>query len=181
VENLFKRLKLLEKIKFSSCSVKQMNLQQSADIFLGAERIGFVGEVNDLARQKYQIKQKVFGSQISLSKIFDFIKVNEEFNYKDVSAFPRVERDLSFVFKKEIKASEAIEIIRNAGGESLVEIKIFDVYEGGEYQKNQQKSLAFHLIFQDSQKTLLGEEVEEIIRKITDRVQYSLGGKLREK
>src|SRR2546423_258049 len=108
-------LSISNKIRFVPSQIKKFHPYQSADILLNQEKIGFVGQIHPLIRKNYQINQPVFGAEISLSKLFSFLAENSQWNYQNVSPFPKVEQDLSFYLVEDIPASKVIEIIKKNG------------------------------------------------------------------
>ncbi|CAI2186030.1 560_t:CDS:2 [Funneliformis geosporum] len=157
---------------FSPISTSFLNPSQSAEIFLNKEKIGFLGQVSPSVAQNYQINEPVFIAQISLTKIFNYlINFPRIVNYKAISNFPVSERDLSFLFPEDLDYNKVIEEIKRLGGDKLVEINIFDVYQSVEMGKRKQKSVSYHLVFQSSTKTLENKEIEESIIEISEKVE----------
>ena len=66
------------------------------------------------------------------------------------------------------------------GGRLLTNIDVFDVYTGENVKENE-KSIAFNLIFSDPNRTLNEEEVMEIFNKISVEIPNKFNAKLRDK
>ena len=73
-----------------------------------------------------------------------------------------------------------IQAIKKVGGKLLNEIKIFDIYEGDKIGDNE-KSIAFNLIFKDSNRTLNEEEVMDVFNKISAEIPNKFNCRLRDK
>ena len=71
--------------------------------------------------------------------------------------FPAATRDMAVVVAESVAASDLEKAIRGAGCELLDDVKIFDVYQGGQIAEGY-KSIAFALTFQ-ADRTLTVEEV----------------------
>ena len=99
--------------------------------------------------------------------------------YKELSKYPTISKDLAFVVDKKIMAEEVITIIKKTGGKLLTSINVFDIYEGNNVNDNE-KSIAFNLTFQDQNRTLSDEEVMTIFNSIIVEVEKKLGAKLRD-
>jgi len=69
-------------------------------------------------------------------------------------------------------------VIRQAGGELLRSVELFDVYKGSQVPQGKQ-SMAFTLKFQASDRTLTDEEVAESTSDITAALAEKLGAELR--
>ena len=104
----------------------------------------------------------------------------KQMQYKEISKFPGVKKDLAFVVDKKITAQEVMAAIKKAGGRLVTDIKVFDVYEG-ENVETGKKSLAFSLTFEDATKTLNDEEVMTVFNRIIEEVENKLKVKVRDK
>jgi len=77
-----------------------------------------------------------------------------------------------------ISAADLTAAIRAAGGALLVEVRLFDVYRGGQLPVGT-KSMAFSLVFQAADRTLTDAEVEAAKARIVETVSQRLGAGLR--
>ena len=182
LENIFFLWQIEKEVIFSPISTSFLNSSQSAEIFLNKEKIGFLGQASPSVAQNYQINEPIFTAQISLTKIFSYLtNFPRTITYKTISNFPVSERDLSFLFPEDLDYNKVIEEIKRIGGDKLVEINIFDVYQSVEMGKRKQKSVSYHLVFQSSTKTLENKEVEESLIEISERVKKLFNAELRTK
>jgi phenylalanyl-tRNA synthetase beta chain len=182
LENIFFLLKIEKEIVFSLTSVSFLNSLQSAEIFLGKEKIGFLGQIFPSIVQSYQINEPVFIAQISLTKIFNYLtNFPRVIEYKIVSNFPVSERDLSFLFPEDLDYNRVTKVLKNLGGDKLVGVGIFDVYQNAEMSRKKQKSVSYHLVFQSSTKTLENKEVEKVIIEISEKIKELFRAELRTK
>ena len=92
-------------------------------------------------------------------------------------AFPPVERDLAIVVPEELPAAEVGKAVREAGGELLEEVRLFDRYTG-EQVGDGLCSLAFGLRFRAPDRTLSDEEVDPHWKAVVAAVE-GMGGVLR--
>lgn len=170
VENLLDYLGFKNRYSFEESSVKDMHPGVCADILIDRKKVGFLGKIHPATK-----KDEIYLAEISLTKLDTNVK---SLKFKEISKFPKIEKDLAFIVNKDMKSSEIESVIRKSGGRLLKEIKVFDVYTG-ENVDNDKKSIAFNLIFEDSTKTLTDEEVTEIFNKIISDVEEKLSAKLR--
>ncbi len=89
-----------------------------------------------------------------------------------------MQKDVSFVVKKNISNKEIMDVIKKAGGRLLNSIEVFDVYEGDKIGSDE-KSIAYNLKFEDASKTLTEEEVMTVFNKIITDVENKLNAKVR--
>lgn len=123
--------------------------KNAAEIRIGNAAIGEVG------RNYFELN---FDQLVKLA--------DEELEYKPISKYPSIARDIAIFTPVETRVTEVEDVIQNAAGELLADSDLFDIYENDE-----QKSLAFHLIFQSPEKTLTDDEVGAIMKKIFEALE----------
>jgi len=134
-----------------------------AEIKIGDERVGFIGEINPNVIGNYDIDGRVAMFEIDFASLACL--ANEDFIYSPISKFPAIERDLAILTPINVKVDDVLNVLENIGGQLLINTDLFDVYEGDNIQEGK-KSLAFHLIFQSRERTLSDKEVDEILAEI---------------
>ena len=77
-----------------------------------------------------------------------------------------------------LRAGQAGEAIRRAGGALLANVEVFDLYTG-EGIPDGHRSVAYRLRFQSPERTLTDKEVEEAMDGVIERLQEELGVKIR--
>ena len=73
-----------------------------------------------------------------------------------------------------------MKVIKKAGGKTLTNIEVFDVYVGKNIEEGK-RSIAFSLTFEDYSKTLTDEEVMPLFEKIIDGVTKKFNCEIRDK
>lgn len=146
---------------------------QSASIILNNVEIGIIGKIHPSVT-----KDDIYVLEMNLEKLFSFRVKGMQ--YKEISKFPGVRKDVAFVIEKETPASDIIALIKKEGGKLLKNISIFDVYEGDKIGENE-RSVAFSLTFEDSTRTLNEEEVMEIFNRIITSVESKLNARVRDR
>jgi phenylalanyl-tRNA synthetase beta chain len=68
--------------------------------------------------------------------------------------------------------------VRRRGGALLAEVQLFDVYQGAPLSE-EEKSLAYRLLFRSPDRSLTSEEVDELLAGIVEHVSRALGARLR--
>ena len=150
---------------------KEMHPGQSAYIDINGIDVGIIGKVHPNVTM-----EDVFILEINLDKLFE-IK-SEKMKYQEISKFPSVKKDIAFVVDKSLTSEKIEENIKNAGGNTLTDIEIFDVYTGINIGLDK-KSMAYSLTFSDNKKTLTDEEVNYLMEKIIDTVSKKCKAELR--
>jgi len=138
------------------------------------------GEINPKIINELDIKNgPVFGFQIFLNNIPVINKQNTEKKIKYVvSNFQKIERDFSFIIDKKFEGEKIINVLINLDKKLIKKIRIFDVFQGGNIEKNK-KSIALNLLIQSQDKTLNDNEIDELSDKIIQTMQKSFDATLR--
>ena len=163
--SLLKQLKVIDvsfKVEVSDFSDTNINIYSKKTC------IGFIRLLNSKLKEKYDIKGPLVISEISIDKTKKHIL--KDFQYKNISSFPSVNRDISILLNKEIKSSDIINCIYASCDSLLINANVFDVYSGKELDKNS-KSLAISLTFQSNEKTLVDKEVDDRLLTIVNKVK----------
>jgi len=98
--------------------------------------------------------------------------------YQGLPRFPAVERDLAVIVDEAIPAESVAACIRAAAGELLVDLRLFDVYQGGQVPTGK-KSLAYSLVLRSAERTLQEEEIASVHSKVLGHLAKELGALLR--
>jgi phenylalanyl-tRNA synthetase beta chain len=98
--------------------------------------------------------------------------------YEEVSPYPEVRQDLAFVVEENVPASDVLAAIREAAGELLRELEVFDEYRGEQIGEGK-RSLAFRLAFGSTEGTLTDEDVAPVRASIVDALATRFGAVLR--
>ena len=93
--------------------------------------------------------------------------------YKEVSKYPAVERDISFVIDKNINLNNYYELVRDEANNLIEQVELMDQYENEEKWPGK-KSYTFRIVYRSLEKTLTNEEVNKIHDKITEKTKQEL-------
>ncbi|MEK7460466.1 MAG: phenylalanine--tRNA ligase beta subunit-related protein [Patescibacteria group bacterium] len=89
--------------------------------------------------------------------------------YEKPSVYPFMLRDIAMWAKVGASQDEILSIIRTEGGALLVRDRLFDVFTK-DFDGISKTSYAFNLVFQSYEKTLSDDEVNEVMKRITDKL-----------
>lgn len=150
---------------------------RAAQIFVGSEIVGFLGELHPDVLERYDLPVRVVVAELDLEAIFPFVDLRTVF--QPLPRFPGIYRDLAVVVPVAIPAERIRTAIIESGGQLLRECRLFDVYQGPQLPSGY-RSLAFSLLFQSQERTLTDEEVTEICRHILKELENRYGARLRQ-
>ena len=159
---------------FEKASHPALHSGQSAALLLNGQQIGLVGALDPALQRKLDISNRVYLFEIDLNSLQHarIPKVSE------LSKFPEVNRDLAIVIDKEVSAQQILSAVRDCAGDCLVDLRIFDVYQGDAVEKNK-KSIALGLTLQHPSRTLGDEDINGIINSCVKELQTQFNAKLR--
>ncbi len=112
---------------------------------------GVIGEVHPEVTKRYDLNQRVYALELDLERLFQARA--ERVRYQPISRHPALTRDLAVVVDKNVPASEIEAVIREAGGDLVRSVTLFDVYEGEPIPAGK-RNLAFTIVYQSQDRTL---------------------------
>lgn len=129
---------------------------QSADVVIADQVIGRVGLLHPQLQAQVDVPA-VFVFELRS----DVVLAKTQRRHQSVSKFPQVRRDLAVVVRRDVAAAEVLNSVREAVGEQLIDVTLFDVYEGEGIDSNE-KSLALGLTLQSQTTTLSEDEINAL-------------------
>ncbi len=148
-----------------------------ARIRLGEEVLGVIGEIHPKVRQAYDLPaQPVVIADLALDPLLPAFC--QAVRLRKFSEFPPVKEDIALIVDEAIPAGQVEALIRQAGGELLVDVHLFDLYRGKPIPPGK-KSLAFALTYQSPTKTLTDADTARLRQRIVSRLEREIGAVLR--
>ena len=129
-----------------------------AAVRIGGENVGVFGELHPRWVQKYELGSAPLIFELEL----DVLLATPFAQYAEVSRFPAVVRDLALVVPQSQTLAPLLAALRAAAPAIVRDVALFDVYQGKGLGENE-KSLAFRIVMQDTQRTLEDAEVEAAV------------------
>ncbi|OGF51638.1 hypothetical protein A3I27_00320 [Candidatus Giovannonibacteria bacterium RIFCSPLOWO2_02_FULL_43_11b] len=99
--------------------------------------------------------------------------------FKEVSKFPPITRDISFVVPNSFIPNNYFDLIRDLGGDIVEEVKLIDKYENKEKFGADKVSYTYRIIYRSNDRTLTNEEVDAIQKKVYGETAKQFGAELR--
>ena len=148
---------------------------RSALLKRGKVVLGAVGEIDPTVLANEGIVGRVACLEVNLSVVLS--EVPKPQSAQLVSKFPSSDFDLAFVVGNTVSAASMMKAIRQAGGNLLVDVALFDIYRG-KGVSDDARSLAYRLRLQAPDRTLTDVEVSEVRAKCIAAAE-KLGATLR--
>ncbi len=182
VDNLLSRLEITDQYydNFEAVSKENFNLlwhkTRSAEIKSerGGENLGRMGEISPTILTSFNIRKRVAMFEFDLEKLGEISDSERE--YAPISKYPEVTRDVSMLAGEEIRVAEVLSEIQAAGGDLIVDVDLFDIFENSQ---DNMKSLAFHIVFGSDERTLENKEIDRLMNKIVASLEENLKVRIR--
>lgn len=169
VENLLDYLGFKNRYDYELEELVDMHPTIGARILIDKDPVGIIGKIHPS-----RVKDDVYVAELSLTKLYE--KSIKPIKFKESSKYPEIRKDVAFIVDNIVTNKEISAVIKHAGSRLLESFDIFDIYREIEPGK---KSMAYNLVFSDSERTLSDEEVMEVFNRIILEVTTKLNAKLR--
>ena len=149
---------------------------RTARIEVGGVPVGHVGEVDPGVLDAFDVPERVGWLEVDLDTLLGV--PHGDTPYQQVSRYPSSDIDLAFEVDDAVPASAVERCLREAAGDLLARLSLFDVFRGAPVGDGS-RSLAFTLRFQAVDRTLTDAEMVDVRRRCIDAVEGSLPASLR--
>jgi len=99
--------------------------------------------------------------------------------FKEVSKYPPITRDISFVVSNEFIPNNYFDLIRDLGGDLVEQVELLDKYENAEKFGKDKISYTYRIVYRSNERTLATEEIDPIQGKIYSETAKQFGAELR--
>ena len=161
--------------EFSKAEVDALHPGQTAQITKNGVFVGCVGTLHPELERKLGLNGRTLIFELLLSEVL-VQKIPEA---SDISRFPANRRDLAIVVKEDVDAKNVLQLIEKVGGNYLIDLNLFDVYQGQGIDDGF-KSLAIALVLQDTSKTLEEKDITDVIDRVVATLKTELNASLRD-
>ena len=107
----------------------------------------------------------------------DYAVTAASIQYKTVSKYPAITRDIAFITPVSITAGE-VEIFARTISSEIEAVNAFDEFQSSRFGENK-KSLAFHVRYADPDRTLVEEEVSELHERLVSAIERTFNAERR--
>jgi phenylalanyl-tRNA synthetase beta chain len=148
---------------------------QCARLYLGEQPVGWLGAIHPTLERELDLHGQTYLFEIEAQALC----TKTVAKFTEISKFPAIRRDLAIVVERDISAEAVLECIRSVAPAGLINLKLFDLYQG-EHIDSGRKSLGLGLTLQEQSRTLTDEEVDAAIEAVMNTLGTKLGATLRE-
>ncbi len=147
---------------------------RSARVALGGRPIGWIGELHPRWVQEYDLGSPPVVFEIELDALLQRTLPK----YVTLANTPAVVRDLALVMSERVAARDVLAAMRAHAPAVVRSIELFDLYQGKGIPAGE-KSLAFRMVMQDTQKTLEDAEADAVVSQLERIAREKFSARLR--
>ncbi len=162
-----------ENIHFKPTNHPGLHPLQAANIYIDNVMVGVVGAIHPELSTQFSIVGQPFVFELDLRLISN----SQLPKFIDISRFPSIRRDFSITVNVLTTCENIQQVVQASCGELLKKIIFFDVYSGDKLPDNK-KSIAFGIILQSADHTLVEHEINNVVSKLITNLEQ-VGAKLR--
>jgi phenylalanyl-tRNA synthetase beta chain len=176
VETLLARLELKD-IAWERGEHPATHGGRTARLLVGGTDVGIVGELHPLVRRAFDLPNATAAiMELDLDALL--AGWGAAAPMADISTQPAIYEDVAVIVDEATPAAQVAGLIRQAGGKLLADVRLFDIYRGGQIPAGK-KSLAYSLTFQALDRTLTDEDTRKLRGRIIGRLERELAAVLR--
>jgi phenylalanyl-tRNA synthetase beta chain len=150
---------------------------RQARITAHGHRIGIAGEVHPAVLQAFDVKGPVVMVTLWIADLARQ-RPAEPRKYVDLISVPVSTRDLAVIVPDSVPASRVLEVVREAGGDLVRDVEVFDHYDGDQVPDGH-VSLAVRAHIADPGRTLTDDEIDAVTDRAVTALREAVGAELR--
>jgi phenylalanyl-tRNA synthetase beta chain len=174
VQSLLALTGAADSFRFETGTAGWLHPGQSADIIRGDRIVGRLGALHPNLLKPLGLDEDVYAFELDL----DVLAERGVPRAEGISRYPSVRRDLSFELPEEVPYGQVEAVIRDAVGETLSGVILFDRYADANLGSGI-KSLAIGLILQDRYRTLTDQDADRSVALAVAALESGCKAKLR--
>lgn len=149
---------------------------RAARIMIGGKTAGIIGEVHPAVLRNFDIGTRAYMGELDFDTLFK--AADHNIKYTPLTKFPAVTRDFSILTDKTLPVADIEKVMKKAGGKLLTHLELSDVYTGEQIPEGK-KSVMYKAEFKAPDRSLTGEEADNLHAKIVKALSEKLGAELR--
>jgi len=122
--------------------------------------LGSLGELHPDVAEALDLDTRAIYAELSVAALFRARQAVGDPQASVLPRFPAVNRDIAMELDEEHAAGAVADAIRQAGGDLVEQVRLFDLYRGEQVAAGK-KSLAFRVTYRDPAATLTDKKVDK--------------------
>lgn len=175
IESLLEMAGSVDGVEFTAAEHPVLHPGQTAQITRNGEEMGWIGALHPALAGEMGVPSGVICCELRL----DALQKGHIPQFEAISKYPSIRRDIAIIVDVAITAHQVCACIKNAAGDYLQNLELFDVYSGKGVD-SERKSVALGLTLQASSRTLTEEDVEQVMDSVLSALNTECSANLRE-
>ncbi len=174
-ERLHVKMELISDTDGQSNILPWVHPGRYASIVVANVSVGYITELHPSVAKNLGIGERVAMLEMNLNNLSEHLK--EEVSYLPLSLYPDVVRDIAIVVEKNVLHADLVAALRSTDA-LIFSVELFDVYEGERLGQNK-KSMAYHITYRSTEKTLTASEVDLVHAKLLKILETQFAAEIR--
>jgi len=168
VENFLRSLKAKSwSWKTWSTELPYLHPGKTATLFFEGKNIGYIGEIHPKLKDESKIREDVAFAEFNLELLMRSFPKKPKLS--EISKYPAVERDFSFVVNKTVASEELKQFITKTQKNLIKSVEVVDIFSGDKLPEGKH-SLTYKVLFQDMETTLTDDVIKKLHGDILNKV-----------
>ncbi len=176
VELLAHRVNPAAAVTVSASAIPQFTPGRGAEVRLNGEFWGWLGELDRSICDAADVRDVLCVAELSLEVLERHANLIPR--AAKLPEYPSIVRDLNFVLDEGVPWSDVESTVRDSGGPLLDEVRFASQYRGKQLGDGK-KSYVVTLVLRATDRTLTGEEADEIQQQVVSNCEQKLSATLR--
>jgi phenylalanyl-tRNA synthetase beta chain len=164
----------MQHMRFEKAEHPALHPGRCANVLIHGKLAGVIGELHPRWVQKYELGT----APVIFETDLDALLAAKFPEYSELSRQPAVTRDIALVVAQSQPVQTLLDALKAVAPPIVSDIYLFDLYQGKGLEIGQ-KSLAFRIVMQDTQRTLEDAEVEAAVANLLSVAASDFGAHLR--
>jgi phenylalanyl-tRNA synthetase beta chain len=137
---------------------------QACELRTGGQRWGFLGKLSPAGMKQFGLRRETLIAEFDLTALVPLAVLTPQ--HQQQSTYPAIARDLNLIVDEAIRWSQLSASVKGAAGERLQAVNYLDTYRATEKDGAGKKRLLFNVQLRSTERTLTGEEADQIVERI---------------
>jgi phenylalanyl-tRNA synthetase beta chain len=148
----------------------------AAELRLAGQRFGYLGKLSPAGLKQFGLRREATVVEFDLGALVPLAVLTPQ--YAPLSTYPAIARDLNLIVDESLRWSQLSATVKGAAGERLSGMAYLDTYRDADKDGAGKKRLLFSVQLRSPEKTMTGEEADQIMQRIVKNCQETHGAKL---
>lgn len=160
VEAILSSLAISEPLEVRDVELNLLTSEQSCELLLGGERLGFLGVVAESAASDFNLRGETTVAELSLELLSKLAQLVPQ--HVDQSPYPSIARDLNLIVAEQTRWAELSATVRAAAGPLLEQLTFQEIYRDADRDGADRKRVLFSFTLRSPDRTMTNEEADVV-------------------